>query len=281
MKERKKTSAYLQYFILLAVGMIMVYPLVWMLFATFKSNAEIFSSAGIWPKNWIFTAYQDLGKQIGGQINLWLAMFNTFKIVIPKVIFTLISSTLAAYSFTRFKYTPRNIMYGLMIATLFLPQVVLNTPQYIMYSKWGWTNSYAPLIVPALFAVDSYFVFMLSQFLRGIPEDLEEAAEIDGCNTLQTLTRIIAPMLRPALVSCTLFQFMWSSNDFQGPLIYIKTVRNLPASVFMKMSMDADAGTAWNRVLASSIIALLPSLIIFFAAQKEFVEGISAGGVKG
>lgn len=279
MNNRIKTS--LQYIVLIVVGVVMVYPLIWMVFATFKSNAEIFSSAGFWPKKWIFTAYQDLGKSVGGQINLWRAMVNTFKIVLPKVLFTLISSTLAAYSFTRFNYRPKNIMYGLMIATLFLPQVVLNTPQYIMYSKWGWTNSYAPLIVPAMFAVDSYFVFMLCQFLRGIPGELEEAAEIDGCNTFQTLVQIILPMLRPALVSCALFQFMWSSNDFQGPLIYVKTVKNLPASVFMKMSMDADAGTAWNRVLASSIIALLPSLIIFFLAQNEFVEGISAGGVKG
>lgn len=281
MNRRKKINLYIQYIVLFVVGLIMIYPLIWMIFATFKSNAEIFSSAGFLPKKWLFTAYQDLGKPVGGQINLWLAMFNTFKIVIPKVIFTLISATFAAYSFTRFKYAPKNIMYGLMISTLFLPQVVLNTPQYIMYTKWGWTDSYAPLIVPTLFAVESYFVFMLCQFLRGIPGELEEAAEIDGCNSFQTLTKIITPMLKPALVSCTLFQFMWSSNDFQGPLIYVKTVRNLPVSVFMKMTMDADSGTAWNRVLASSIIALIPSLIVYFAAQNEFVEGISAGGVKG
>lgn len=116
--------------------------------------------------------------------------------------------------------------------------------------------------------------------MRGVPRELEEAAEIDGCNTFQTLCRVIVPMLKPSLVSCALFQFMWSSNDFQGPLIYVKTVSRYPASIFMKMSMDADAGTAWNRVLVSSIIALLPTLIVFFLAQNEFVEGISAGGVK-
>ena len=281
MTKQKNIKTLLQYIILCSVGILMIYPLVWMVFATFKANAEIFSSAGIWPKNWQFDAYQNLGRPVGGQINLWRAMLNTYKIVLPKVAFTLISSTLTAYSFTRFKFPGRGVMYGLMIATLFLPQVVLNTPQYIMYSKWGWTNSYAPLIVPTLFAVESYFVFMLVQFLRGIPRELEEAAEIDGCNSLQTLIQIIVPMLKPSLVSCALFQFMWSSNDFQGPLIYVKTVKNYPASIFMKMSMDTDSGTAWNRVLACSIIALLPTLVVYFISQKGFVEGIAVGGVKG
>lgn len=270
-----------QYIILILVGIIMVYPLVWMCFAVFKTNAEIFSSARILPEKWVFDAFYGLGKPVGGQITLWRSMLNTYLIVIPKVVFTLASSALTAYSFSRFQYPGKNIMCGLMIATLFLPQVVLNAPQYIMYSGWGWTDTYAPLIVPTMFAVESYFVFMLLQFLRGVPRELEEAAEIDGCNTFQTLVKVILPMLKPALVSCALFQFMWSSNDFQGPLIYVKTVKHYPVSVFMKMTMDADAGTAWNKVLVSSIIALIPTLIIFFMAQDEFVEGISAGGVKG
>lgn len=279
--KKKNRRKILQYMVLILVGIIMVYPLVWMCFAVFKTNAEIFSSARIIPEKWVFDAFENLGKPVGGQITLWKSMLNTYKIAIPKVIFTLISSTLTAYSFSRFQYPGRNLMKGLMIATLFLPQVVLNAPQYIMYSGWKWTDSYAPLIVPTLFAVESYFVFMLLQFFHSIPRELEEAAEIDGCNTLQTLWKIIVPLLKPSLVSCALFQFMWSSNDFQGPLIYVKTVRNYPSSVFMKMTMDADAGTAWNKVLVSSIIALLPTLIIFFLAQNEFVEGISAGGVKG
>ena len=279
--KKKTWKNIVQYAILIIVGIIMVYPLVWMCFAVFKTNAEIFSSAAIFPKKWVFDAFDGLGIPVGGQITLWKSMLNTYMIVIPKVVFTLISSVLTAYSFSRFRYPGRNLMCGLMVATLFLPQVVLNAPQYIMFSSWGWTDSYAPLIVPTLFAVESYFVFMLLQFLRGVPRELEEAAEIDGCNTFQTLCRVIVPMLKPSLVSCALFQFMWSSNDFQGPLIYVKTVSRYPASIFMKMSMDADAGTAWNRVLVSSIIALLPTLIVFFLAQNEFVEGISAGGVKG
>jgi oligogalacturonide transport system permease protein len=152
-----------------------------------------------------------------------------------------------------------------------------------MFNEFGWINSpwYAPLIVPTMFATESYFVFLLVQFMRGIPRELDEAAKIDGCNSLQTLLKVLMPMLQPAIVSVALFQFMWSSNDFMGPLLYVTTQGNKPASLFVKLSMDADAGFSWNRVLAVSLISILPSLIVFFAAQRQFVDGIAAGSVKG
>ena len=170
-----------------------------------------------------------------------------------------------------------------MLAMLFLPQVVLNVPQYLLFNKFGWVNSpwYLALIVPTLFATESYFIFMLVQFMRNIPREMDEAAQIDGCNSFQTLTRVIAPMLSPAMVSCALFQFMWSCNDFMGPLLYVKTPAKYPAALFVKLSMDADNGFNWNRVLAVSLISIIPQLIVFFLAQNQFVEGISAGSVKG
>ena len=136
-------------------------------------------------------------------------------------------------------------------------------------------------MIPSLLAGDTYFVYMLIQFLRGIPRELEEAAEIDGCGIMQRLWYVIVPMLKPSIVSCALFQFMWASNDFMGPLIYVNTVAKYPVSIFLRMSMDADVGFEWNRVLAMSLIAIIPSLVVFFAAQDSFVEGIAAGGVKG
>lgn len=272
----------LRYFVLIVVGFVMIYPLLWMFFATFKSNSEMFSSVSLWPKDWDFSAYQNLNRKVGGQINLPKAMINTYTIVIPKVIFTVASATITAYGFARFKFKGRNILFAIMISTLFLPQTVLNAPQYIMYNNWGgWINTYKPLIIPHLFAVDTYFVFMLVQFLRGIPTELEEAAKIDGCNAMKTLWHIICPMLKPSMVSCALFQFMWSSNDFMGPLIYVKTPKAYPAAIFLKMTMDADAGTKWNSILACSLIAMIPSLVVFFLAQNSFVDGIAAGGVKG
>jgi oligogalacturonide transport system permease protein len=168
-----------------------------------------------------------------------------------------------------------------MLSTLFLPQVVLNVPQFLLFTKWGWVDSYLPLVVPSFFACDTYFVFMLVQFMRGISRELEEAAEIDGCNSFKRFIYVVLPMVQPSLVSCALFQFMWSSNDFMGPLIYLNSTKKFTASLGLRMIMDTESGFDWNKTLALSVITLIPSLIIFFLAQDQFVEGIAAGGVKG
>ena len=282
-ETRRRISTFLRYFILIAVGLIMVYPLIWMVGATFKTNNEIFSSAWFIPKEPTLSGYENAMKSYGGDIDLIKAMLNTYSIVIPKVIFTVVSATVTAYGFARFEFKGKGILFAVLMSTLFLPQVVLNVPQYIMFNQFGWINHplYLALIVPPIFATDTYFVFMLIQFLRNIPKELEEAAKIDGCNSVKTLWYVIVPMLKPSIVSCALFQFMWSSNDFMGPLLYVNTPAKYPASIFVKMSMDADTGFEWNRVLAMSLISIIPSLIVFFLAQDSFIDGIAAGGVKG
>ena len=279
-----KISRFFQYFVLILVGVIMIYPLVWMVGATFKSNAEIFSGIGFLTANPTLQGYIDAVTQnYGGDISIWRAFINTYSFVIPKVIFTVISSVIAAYGFSRFKFKGRDMLFGIMISTLFLPQVVLNVPQYLMYNSFGWINSpfYLPLWVPTLFATETYFVYQLVQFMRSIPHDLDEAAAIDGCGPVKILYKIIAPMLSPSLVACGLFQFMWSCNDYMGPLLYVQTPSKYPMSIFVKLSMDADSGFNWNRILALSLISIIPQLVVFFCAQDAFIDGISAGAVKG
>ena len=279
-----KIGRFFQYFLLILVGVIMIYPLVWMVGATFKSNAEIFSGIGFLTANPTLQGYIDAVTQnYGGDISIWRAFINTYSFVIPKVIFTVISSVIAAYGFSRFKFKGRDLMFGIMISTLFLPQVVLNVPQYLMYNSFGWINSpfYLPLWVPTPFATETYFVYQLVQFMRSIPHDLDEAAAIDGCGPVKILYKIIAPMLSPSLVACGLFQFMWSCNDYMGPLLYVQTPSKYPMSIFVKLSMDADSGFNWNRILALSLISIIPQLVVFFCAQDAFIDGISAGAVKG
>ena len=279
-----KIGRFFQYFVLILVGIIMIYPLVWMVGATFKSNAEIFAGIGFLTANPTLQGYIDAVTQnYGGDISIWRAFINTYSFVIPKVIFTVISSVIAAYGFSRFKFKGRDMLFGIMISTLFLPQVVLNVPQYLMYNSFGWVNSpfYLPLWVPTLFATETYFVYQLVQFMRSIPHDLDEAAAIDGCGPVKILYKIIAPMLSPSLVACGLFQFMWSCNDYMGPLLYVQTPSKYPMSIFVKLSMDADSGFNWNRILALSLISIIPQLIVFFCAQDAFIDGISAGAVKG
>ena len=281
--QKQKLGTVIKYIILIVVGFIMVYPLIWMVGATFKTNNEIFSNLTPFTAHPTHDGYKNAMNDYGGSINIFKAMFNTYSYVLPKVIFTVISATLTAYGFGRFNFVGRNVLFAALMATLFLPQVVMNVPQFILYNNFGWVDSeiYLPLIIPSLFAFDTYFVFMLIQFLRGIPRELDEAATIDGCNSIQTLIMVICPMLKPAMVSCALFQFMWSSNDYMGPLLYVKTPSNYPAAIFVRLSMDADTGFDWNRVLAVSLISIIPSLVVFFCAQKQFIEGISAGSVKG
>ena len=279
-----KIGRFFQYFVLILVGVIMIYPLVWMVGATFKSNAEIFAGIGFLTANPTLQGYIDAVTQnYGGDISIWRAFINTYSFVIPKVIFTVISSVIAAYGFSRFKFKGRDMLFGIMISTLFLPQVVLNVPQYLMYNSFGWINSpfYRPLWVPTLFATETYFVYQLVQFMRSIPHDLDEAAAIDGCGPVKILYKIIAPMLSPSLVACGLFQFMWSCNDYMGPLLYVQTPSKYPMSIFVKLSMDADSGFNWNRILALSLISIIPQLVVFFCAQDAFIDGISAGAVKG
>ena len=279
-----KIGRFFQYFVLILVGVIMIYPLVWMVGATFKSNAEIFAGIGFLTANPTLQGYIDAVTQnYGGDISIWRAFINTYSFVIPKVIFTDISSVIAAYGFSRFKFKGRDMLFGIMISTLFLPQVVLNVPQYLMYNSFGWINSpfYLPLWVPTLFATETYFVYQRVQFMRSIPHDLDEAAAIDGCGPVKILYKIIAPMLSPSLVACGLFQFMWSCNDYMGPLLYVQTPSKYPMSIFVKLSMDADSGFNWNRILALSLISIIPQLVVFFCAQDAFIDGISAGAVKG
>lgn len=277
---RKKIGLILRYTVLFAVGIVMMYPLLWMLGSSFKAdNTEIFAGIGLFPKEFSLDAYVKGWTGTGYPFSTF--MLNTYKIVFPKVFGVVISSILTAYGFARFKFKGRSILFALVMSMLFLPQVVLNIPQYLLYVDLGWINTYLPLIVPAFFANEPYFVFLLVQFMKTIPREIEEAAEIDGCNSFRRLIYVIVPMIKPAVVSVALFQFMWASNDFQGPLIYINTVSKYPATMGLKIIMDAETGIEWNMVLALSVISILPTLLVFFLSQRQFIDGIAMGGVKG
>ena len=236
-KEKARLNLFLRYLLLIGLGIVMIYPLCWMIGASFKTNSELFSSAGIIPMAPTLDGYRNGFKGYEG-MNLLHFMGNTYKFVLPKVVFTVISAVITSYGFARFRFVGKNLLFVLLLSTLFLPQVVLNVPQYILFNEVGWLNSYLPIVIPSMLAGDTFFVYMLIQFLRGIPRELEEAAEIDGCNVVERLWYVIVPMLKPSIVSCALFQFMWASNDFMGPLIYINSVRKYPVSIFLRMSMD-------------------------------------------
>jgi oligogalacturonide transport system permease protein len=273
-------NAALRYGVLIAVGLLMLYPLLWMVGGAFKPNHEIFSSIGFIPHNPTLEGFTK-GWETSTEHTFARYLLNTFAIIVPKVIATVVSSVLVAFGFARFNVPGKRVLFALLIATILLPKSVLLVPQYLMFREMGWLDSFLPLYVPSAFATEGFFVFMIIQFMRSFPREMEEAAVMDGCNSLQVLWHVVVPVIMPALISVALFQFMWSMNDFLSPLIYLSSVEKYPVALALKLSIDVTEATSWNQILAMSTIALAPSLILFFAAQKYFVEGITVGAVKG
>ena len=278
--RKERLNSVVRYTLLIAVGVLMLYPLIWLIGASFKSNAEIFTEVGFWPSRFDFTPYVK-GWKTSTEYTFTRYFLNSFLIVIPRIVVTVISCVLVAYAFARFDFFGKKILFGIMVATMMLPQIVLRIPQYIMFQQFDMIDSYLPLILPSAFATDTFFVFMLVQFLRGIPRDMEEAAQMDGCNSLQMLWYIIVPLLKPAIISVIVFQFIWTMNDFIGPLIYLSSVEKYPVSLALKLSIGATEEVEWASVIAISVLALVPSVVVFFAAQKHFVDGVASTGLKG
>ncbi len=280
-KRRKIMDLVMRYMILSLGAFLMAYPMLWLIGASFKTNAEIFTSVWFVPKRIDFAPYV-AGWKTGTQYTFAHYFLNTFKYVIPKVVFTVISSVIVAYGFARFSFPLKKFLFGLLIATLFLPWAVKIVPLYLLWRNLKLLDTYVPLYAHTVFANEAFFVFMLIQFFRTLPRELDEAALIDGCNSFQILLKILVPNIRPAVVSVALFQFMWSMNDFLGPLIYISSVEKYPVQIALRMAMDTTTGNfEWNVIIAMSLISLLPSIVIFFAAQRYFVEGVSTTGLKG
>lgn len=280
LQRKEKISAAVRYGVLLVMGLVMLYPMIWLVGASFKTNAEVFTEIGFWPSRFDFSAYAK-GWKTSTEYTFATYFLNSFLIIIPKVIVTVISCVLVAYAFARFEFWGKRFLFSVMVGTMMLPLIILRLPQYLMFKEFGWVDTYLPLIVPSAFATDTFFVFMLVQFLRGIPRDMEEAAQIDGCNALQLLWHILIPILKPALISVVVFQFIWSMNDFMGPLIYLSSVENYPVSLALKMSIGATEEVEWASVIAISVVALIPSLVVFFLAQRHFIEGAASSGIKG
>jgi oligogalacturonide transport system permease protein len=280
MKIKQSVGHYVAYLFLLILLIVMIYPLIWMVMASFKSNDEIFNSLSILPREWITSSFAS-GWKGNGQVTYTTFFLNTFALVIPTVLATVASSSLVAYGFSRFDFRLRKPLFALVIGSLLLPQEVLIVPQYLIFHRFGWTDSYLPFIVPAAFACYPFFIFMLVQFFRGFPAELEEAARIDGCNSFVIFWRIILPLSKPALFSVAIFQFMWRWNDFFNSLIYINSTRKFTVPLALRMSLDLTGTVNWNEIMAMSVLSMIPLILLFIFAQRYFIEGIATTGIKG
>lgn len=280
-KTTKKTvKTILSYLVIAVIGLVLLYPILWMFFAAFKTNDEIFGSTKLLATHYSFQNFID-GWRGSGTMTYAVYFWNTFRLVIPVTLLTLVSSTLVAYGFARFNFPFKKALFSLLIATLMLPNAVIIIPRYTLFAKFGWIDTFIPFYALAALACYPFFIFMLVQFLRGIPRDLDESAYIDGCGTFRTLMQIILPLMKPSLFSAALFQFMWTYNDYFNSLIFINSGKKYTVSLALRLSLDSESVINWGKIMATSFVVVLPLILLFFMAQKYFVEGIATSGLKG
>ena len=280
-KTTKKTvKTILSYLVIAVIGLVLLYPILWMFFAAFKTNDEIFGSTKLLATHYSFQNFID-GWRGSGTMTYAVYFWNTFRLVIPVTLLTLVSSALVAYGFARFNFPFKKALFSLLIATLMLPNAVIIIPRYTLFAKFGWIDTYIPFYALAALACYPFFIFMLVQFLRGIPRDLDESAYIDGCGTFRTLMQIILPLMKPSLFSAALFQFMWTYNDYFNSLIFINSGKKYTVSLALRLSLDSESVINWGKIMATSFVVVLPLILLFFMAQKYFVEGIATSGLKG
>lgn len=278
--KKRNSVSWVTYTIVLLIGLAMLYPIIWMFFATFKSNAEIFGSVKLLPSSFSFQSYID-GWNVNSKVTYTTFFKNSFLMTIITTVLTVLSSSIVAYGFARYQFPGKKILFSVLIATLMLPGAVVMIPRYAMFNKMGLVDTYWPFYLQGLLSVNSFFVFMLIQFIRGLPRELDESAYLDGCSDLKVFVKILVPLMKPALFSAGLFQFMWTYNDYTNVLIYINSVKKYTLSLALRLSLDSESVVQWNKVMAMSFLSILPLIVLFFAAQKYFVEGIATSGLKG
>lgn len=279
-RTRRPNFKWLLHIGLIAGAFVMLYPLLWMIGSSLKPEGEIFSDLNPIPRSLDFSNYVK-GWTLGTGVSFTTFYLNSFMVCAGAIIGNLFSCSLAAYAFARIQFKFKPVLFALMLGTLMLPFHVIVVPQYIIFNSLGWTNSFLPLIVPKFFAVDAFFIFLMVQFIRGIPIELEQAAMVDGCNRAQTFLLIILPLLTPALVTTTIFTFIWTYNDFFGQLLYLNNERKYTVALGLRQFLDASGQSAWGSMFAMTTLSLLPVFVIFLFFQRRLVEGIATTGLKG
>jgi multiple sugar transport system permease protein len=263
-----------------ALGFVMIYPLLWMLASSFKGPSEIWTNvSSLIPREFTLENYVIGWRGFGG-VTFTTFFRNSLFVTGISTVATVFSSAVVAYGFARIRFAGRGFWFALMLATLMLPIQVQIIPQYLVFNKLGWVNTYIPLILPHFFG-GPFFIFMMVQFIRGIPIELDEAAEIDGCSKIGIFFRIILPLIKPALVTAAIFAFYWSWDDFLGPLIYLNNPNLYTLSLALRSFADPSSVTNWGGVFAMGILGLVPVFVLFIVFQKYLVEGISTTGLKG
>ena len=272
-------AALARHAVLIAISFAMLYPVLWMAASSFKPENAILTDMSIVPPTLDPFNYRDGWFALGTPFTLFY--WNSLVVAVLVVIGNLISCSMAAYAFARLKFFGRNTCFALMMATLMLPYHVTLIPQYVLFLKLGWVDTILPLVVPKFFAVDAFFIFLMVQFFRALPRDLDEAAMLDGCGPWRIFWSIILPLSLPVLATAAIFSFLWTWNDFFGPLIYLNDNANYTVPLALRAFVDSSGQSAWGQLFAMSTLALVPIFLFFLAFQRFIIQGVAATGLKG
>ncbi|WP_317229349.1 carbohydrate ABC transporter permease [Clavibacter sp. MX14-G9D] len=279
-RRRPRTATLVWIAVMIVLTAVVLYPLVWMGAAAFKPNTEFGGRTSLLPQDPTIDNFVKVFAGVGG-VPLWRFFLNSTILAVGSVIGVVLSSSMAAYAFARLDFRGRPLYFALMIGTLLLPMHVLLIPQYTIFRTLGMMDTYWPLLIGKFLATEAFFVFLMVQFIRNLPRELDEAARIDGAGHLRIFRSITIPLIRPALITSSIFAFIWSWNDFLGPLLYLNTPDLQPLPLALRVYNDQTSASDYGATIAVSVLALLPVLIFFMVFQRFLVDGVATQGLKG
>ncbi len=264
----------------LVVLVVILYPALWMLMSSFKPSNQIVGSVNLIPQHGSFDNYVKAFQGIGG-VSFWTFLLNSLGLAVLSVVGVTLSCSITAYAFSRISFPGRKVFFACMITTMLLPFHVVIIPQYIMFNQLGMINTWWPLLLGKFLGAEAFFVFLMIQFIRGLPRELDEAARIDGAGHPRIFWSVILPLMKPALVTSAIFAFIWSWNDFFGPLLYLKAPDSYTMPLALRLYVDQTSTSDYGAQMAMAILALLPVMLFFLAFQRHLVEGVATQGMKG
>ncbi|WP_329790704.1 carbohydrate ABC transporter permease [Lentzea sp. DG1S-22] len=275
---RRRISVPLKHAGLVLIGFVMLYPVLWMVVSSLRPGDEIFRSPGLILDSFQTENYVEGWNALTPSFGTYL--LNSAVLVLGCIVGNLVSCSMAAYAFARLQFTGKRWWFGIMLGTIMLPIHVIIVPQYVLFSQIGWVNTFLPIIVPKILATDAFFVFLMVQFIRGLPRELDEAARIDGCGHPRIFLRIVLPLMTPALATTTIFTFIWTWNDFFSQLIYLTDPEMYTVPVALRSFVDSTVATSWGSQFAMSVVSLVPIFLAFLVGQRYLVKGIATTGGK-
>ncbi len=279
-RRRALGSSVVRTVVLLVLLVVVLYPLVWLVASSLKPADEVASNLTLIPHA------PTLHNYVRGWTGMRTVSFSRFflnsTLISGSVVVANCASCLVtAYAFARLKFPLRRAWFAIMITTLLLPHHVLIVPQFVLFKFLGWIDTPLPLIVPKLLGTEAFFVFLMVQFMRGIPRELDEAAKVDGCSPFGIFRHVILPLARPALVTTAIFSFIWTWNDFFSQLIYLNSPDHYTVPIGLRLFLGGEGQTELGPMFAMSVLSLLPVFLFFLAFQRLLVDGINTAGIKG